>query len=161
MKLTSQEMREKALELLKFKGELATTSIVEQLSWMAGGSRVRDIINSLQEEGLVVSRQTTRNGRMAYMWALAEAPELSEAAEITPVVLDSEVKVGQTFEDMEPVEEIIMKSANEEVNETLKHEFSIILRKQQRRRDFAARILQNSEAVIKNLESLITELPKV
>jgi hypothetical protein len=128
MKISDNALREKLLEELKRKGALPTKSLTIFGNTWASDSKVREVLLGLKEENLV---KTYKGDNSSVVYSLV-GPE--------PKVVP-EPKMPEVV--------------NEELNKTLRHEFEIILRKQQRRRDFAARVLQNAEATIKHLEGLL------
>ncbi len=135
MKISDNALREKLLEELKRKGALPTKSLTIFGNTWASDSKVREVLLGLKEENLV---KTYKGDNSSVVYSLVEQKP-------SPLV-DYVVKEIEVQE---------VKVENEELNKTLRHEFEIILRKQQRRRDFAARVLQNAEATIKHLEGMI------
>lgn len=140
MKISDNELREKLLDFIKGKTDVQTYMITSYGNTWASDSKVKDVLRSLQEGGLVTSRKIgdTKNARI--FWSHV------------PVKQDQkEIKMA-----LQELPETLAKAARQdELNNILKHEFNIILRKQQRRREWAGKIMQNAEAVIKDLEDKI------
>lgn len=151
MKITDQALREKILEFIKLKREPATKQITAYTITWASDSRVRDLLLSLMEEGLLTRSKVHDNATSSFYWKLVEPKELKFD------LAEPDVEEFAAMEDVtaqignEPVLRDF-QTANEELTKILKHEFNLILRKYQRRRDVAAKALQNAEATIKNLE---------
>ena len=135
MKISDNELREKLIAHLYLKKEVDTQTLVYFGNTWASNSKIRDVLKSLHEEGLVDVRKTSENKTARVLWRLVD-----DTGTQNPIPAE---------------EEVVVKPVNEELNKTLKHEFEIILRKQQRRREWAGKILQNAEATIKHLEEQI------
>jgi hypothetical protein len=148
MKISDNELREKLLAHLQLKGEVATATLVNFGNTWAGNSKIRDVLKGLYEEGLISCRRFGENKTAKVLWKLV----VSDKPATKPVVSEEPEIIINKIEEPE------MQKPNDLIKETLKHEFEIILRKQQRRRGWAAKILQNSEATIKHLEAEIKVL---
>lgn len=139
MRITDNELREKLLAHLGKVGEQSTISLMRFGETWAGASKIREILLSLKEEALVTSYKDGVNKTAPTMYKLAQpATRISDLPEL---------------EKSEVIE--VLEALNPELNTALKQEYTLILKKQMRRRDKAGKVLQMSEAMIKHLEGKI------
>lgn len=129
MKISDNDLREFLLEQLRLKGEQSTLELTNFGNTWASSSKVRDVLISLKEENLIKANRKGDTKSSPLYYSLVEQEAKIEVPDL--------------------------KTDNDELNATLKHEFEIILRKQRRRRDWAAKILQNAETAIKHLEGQV------
>lgn len=153
MKISDNELREKILDLLQKKGSLSTTDIVNYCQTWVSRSKTTAALNDLLEENEVHKFIPGGNQSAYAMWSLvssssATKPVVSEKSEI---VIDK-VFIQENFKDLPK------KVRNAELDALLVKEYQIVLKKQERRRYWAAQVLQNSENLIKVIESNIAEL---
>lgn len=156
MKISDNELREKILNLLGLKGSLATTDIVNFCETWVSRSKTAATLNGLLEEAEVNKSCQGTNRTNQVMWSLVAdkpftKPVVSEKVENVVHKLTPE-EVKENFKDL-PI-----KIRNAELDDLLAKEYRIMLKKQERRRDWAAQVLQNSENLVKLIEGKIAEL---